>query len=85
MENTTCVYLIQSQSDRTIYIGCTNNLTRRIEEHNSGFSQYTKAHIPWELKWYATFFDKETAFAFEKYLKTSSGKAFLRKRLYKIT
>jgi putative endonuclease len=75
------VYLIVSEKDGSIYTGCTNDLKRRLIEHNSGLSPYTKTKCLWSLKWYSVFFNKEKAFNFEKYLKTSSGKAFINKRI----
>ena len=82
MQNKFYVYLLKSLKDGKIYTGCTANLTQRLKEHNSGLSQYTKGHKPWDLAWYAVFSDKTTAFAFEKYLKTQAGKTFSRRHLY---
>ncbi len=75
------VYLIVSEKNGSIYTGCTNDLERRLIEHNSGLSPYTKTKCPWSLKWHSVFPDKEKAYDFERYLKTSSGKAFANKRL----
>ena len=76
------VYLLRSSKaqDRR-YVGFTVDLRQRLKDHNSGKNPSTKVGRPWEVAWYAAFEQKETALAFEKYLKTASGKAFLRKRL----
>ena len=77
------VYLIQSDSHLgQKYIGVTANLDKRIREHNSGKSKHTAKFLPWKLVAYFTFFDKYKAYAFEKYLKSHSGRAFAEKRFW---
>ena len=63
------------------YIGATEDLKRRIPEHNAGKSRHTSKFKPWQLVWYCAFPDKYKALAFEKYLKSHSGRAFAKKRL----
>ncbi len=77
------VYLIKSINfpDRT-YIGHTDNLSERLDTHNSGGSIYTKNDRPWDLVVYMVFKDMNTAKSFEKYLKSQSGRAFAKKRLW---
>jgi hypothetical protein len=48
---------------------------------NAGKSAHTTKFRPWELVWYCAFRDKYKALAFEKYLKSHSGRAFAKKRL----
>jgi len=74
------VYLLRC-SDGIIYTGCTNNLERRIKDHESGKVGYTKVRLPITLITYITFTDKYKAYNFEKYLKSGSGRAFMKKRL----
>jgi putative endonuclease len=81
MEKKFYVYIIQSEVDRSIYIGMTKNLTHRIYEHNNGFSRFTKSKAPWKLIWYCAFDNEKNAILFEKYLKTGSGRAFIRKKI----
>ena len=75
------VYVIQAIhfSDLT-YVGYTTDVNDRVNTHNAGGSVYTAQYRPWKLIWHCTFEDKYKALDFEKYLKTSSGKAFLQKR-----
>ncbi len=61
------------------YIGCTKNLKERIEKHNKGYVPATKPILPVKLISYFAFPDKYTAFNFEKYLKSGSGRAFMKK------
>jgi putative endonuclease len=76
------VYLVRSISDPTrTYIGATADLKQRIADHNAGKSTHTSKCVPWELEFYAAFADEQTAYDFEKYLKSHSGRAFASKRL----
>ncbi len=75
------VYILKSCKDtRGHYVGITKNLERRLSEHNSDSSGYSKTYAPWEIETYITFRNKFLAEGFEKYLKSGSGNAFLRKR-----
>ena len=77
------VYLIQSLSHpNQTYIGNTENLKQRLDTHNSGGSRFTKSYRPWELITFLGFKEKLKATAFEKYLKSGSGAAFAKKRLW---
>ena len=53
----------------------------RLIAHNADSSRYSKRYSPWELEAYTAFKDKATAEEFERYLKSGSGFAFLKKRL----
>lgn len=64
-------------SDNKPYIGCTDNLKQRLERHRNGYVPATKSRRPIQLISYFTFSNKYTAFNFEKYLKSGSGRAFL--------
>lgn len=74
------VYILRC-SDGHPYIGCTSDIDDRLKRHNSGYVPATKARLPVVLVTYIAFTDKYKAFAFEKYLKGGSGRAFLNKRL----
>ncbi|MBL7883984.1 MAG: GIY-YIG nuclease family protein [Bacteroidia bacterium] len=74
------VYLLKC-SDGTYYTGCTSNLEERMKRHNKKEVLYTSSRLPFELITHIVFTDKYKAFAFEKYLKSGSGKAFTFKRL----
>lgn len=77
------VYLIQSLKflDQT-YIGYITDLKKRLMRHNSGGSIYTAVYKPWELVTCIAFSEQAKAKEFERYLKSSSGKAFAKKRLW---
>ena len=75
------VYILQSKKDSSFYIGSTQNLKKRFDEHNSGQAKYSSTKAPFIIKWYCAFPNKIQALDFEKYLKQGSGFAFARKRL----
>ncbi len=79
------VYILLSEVDnQKIYIGFTNNLENRLKAHaNPDSHAYTRLYAPWKLETYVAFKDEKLAKNFEFYLKSHSGRAFLRKRLLK--
>ena len=76
------VYILRSTSypDR-YYVGITDDLRARLKKHNAGDVPHTFKFIPWRIKTYIAFSHDANAFAFEKYLKSPSGRAFAKKRL----
>ena len=75
------VYILQSKLvPNQFYKGSTQDLTVRIDKHNSGDVFHTSKFRPWKIVWYCAFETKEQALKFEQYLKTASGIAFARKR-----
>jgi len=75
------VYILQSLKDGSYYTGSTDDIQKRLSEHNSGSSTYSSTKRPYQLIWYCAFQEKIKALAFEKYLKQGSGFAFARKHL----
>jgi predicted GIY-YIG superfamily endonuclease len=74
------VYILMCNNQRT-YVGHTSNIEERLERHVGGRVPATKNIRPVKLLTYIAFTDKYKAIAFEKYLKSGSGRAFLKKRL----
>jgi putative endonuclease len=76
------LYLIQSKNDLTFYIGTTDNLKRRLDEHNKGLSLATKAKRPWILIYCEIYRSKKDALLREKKLKEhKSGWLRLKERI----
>lgn len=75
------VYVLESKTTSHWYIGVTNDLRRRLYEHNSGKSVHTNKYRPWKIRLYVTFENRNQAEEFEKYLKSHSGRAFMSKHL----
>ena len=63
------VYIIQSQADHSFYKGFSEDVFKRLEQHNAGESSYTSNKLPWELVYYEELADKRTALIREKNLK----------------
>jgi len=63
------------------YIGCTDNLKDRLERHQKGCVPATSNRLPIKLDFYFGISDKYKAYKFEKYLKSGSGRAFLKRHL----
>ena len=75
------VYILRSLKDKKLYIGSTDDLRRRLTEHNSAEVDSTKYRIPFTLEAYVAVRDKARAIELEQYFKTGSGKAILEKRI----
>ena len=75
------VYILKSRTDGKFYVGSTTDLRRRLQEHNNGQSKSTRNRRPLELEAYIAVKEESTARDLEKYLKTGSGIATLRRRV----
>lgn len=74
-------YIIQSTKDKRFYAGSTDDLRKRLSEHNTGKVFSTKSRGPFELIYYEACLNEQDARAREKYLKTGMGKRYLKNRL----
>jgi putative endonuclease len=63
------VYLLQSEVDDTFYIGLTEDVTKRLREHNRGETYYTRRKMPWKLVYYESYATQVLAREREKQLK----------------
>jgi len=76
------VYILRSETDEDrYYTGLTDDLRKRLETHNAGRVPHTAKWKPWHLKTDVAFSNRTRAADFEQYLKSSSGRAFVKKRL----
>lgn len=75
------VYILRSVRDGEMYVGSTNDLERRLREHNQGMCHSTPHRRPLQLEAYVAVREEATARALEKYFKTGSGIATLRRRI----
>ena len=75
------VYILESiNAPAENYIGLTNDLRARMTAHDNGQAKHTSKFKPWRLVTYLGFSNPEKAVAFERYMKSSSGRAFAKKR-----
>ena len=68
------VYIIQSQKNGSFYKGSTDNLLRRLDQHNNGKDFATRRFLPWNLVWYTLKKDRSEAVTLEMKLKNLSVK-----------
>lgn len=73
-------YLLQLSND-DYYAGSTKDIKQRLAKHQSGAVPHTSKFRPVKLAWCGIFENRQLAIDFEKYLKSSSGKAFRNKHL----
>lgn len=75
------IYVLRSKLDKKLYVGYTENLKSRFEQHSKGQVISTKNRRPLELIYSEACRDKNDATHRERYLKTYHGKLFIRNRL----
>jgi len=68
------VYILYSNKLNKKYIGYTNDLKKRLNEHNTGKTSFTKNGIPWKLIYYQAFLNKKDAMTEELFLKSGKGR-----------
>jgi putative endonuclease len=74
------VYMLRSVSHpERFYVGFTEDLAVRRLYHNSGKVAHTSKFMPWQIQTTVAFRSKDRAVAFERYLKSHSGRAFAEK------
>ena len=70
------MYILRNEKD-SFYIGTTNNIDKRIKQHNSHQSNYTRNRGPWELVYEEEFQSRSEAIKREYYLKSQKSKKYL--------
>ncbi len=74
------VYILESENSAHFYVGVTDDVQARVKAHNAGDATHTAKFRPWRIRTFVAFTDEGRAFAFERYLKSGSGRAFAKKR-----
>ena len=74
-------YILESQRDKDLYVGWTDDLKNRFSEHNKGRVRATKYRRPLKLIYYEACLSKEATIKREEYFKTGFGRRFLKNRL----
>jgi predicted GIY-YIG superfamily endonuclease len=75
------VYILESLIGGHFYVGLTDDVPSRLTKHNAGEVPHTSKYRPWRVRTYIAFTDDKLAHAFERYLKSGSGRAFSKKHL----
>ncbi len=73
------VYVLVSEDGSHRYVGTTQDLEQRLKKRNSGGVPHTSKHLPWAIETALAFRSKAKALAFERYLKSGSGREFARR------
>ena len=74
------VYVLRSVRDPSRpYIGLTSDVPSRVADHNAGRCTHTARYRPWHLHVSIELPDEQRAVAFERYLKSGSGRAFAKR------
>ena len=76
-------YIYSLKCKNGYYLGCTDDLNDRVRRHRKGQVLATVNRLPIKLDFYFAIGDKYKAFEFEKYLKSGSGRAFIKKHFHK--
>ncbi|MFZ2522126.1 MAG: GIY-YIG nuclease family protein [Minisyncoccia bacterium] len=74
-------YILKSKKNGRLYTGSTNDLRKRLKQHNEGKSTFTRRDKPFEVIYYEACLDDHDARIREIYLKTGMGKRYLKNRL----
>ena len=74
-------YVLRSEKNNKLYTGSTRDLRRRLVEHQSGKSTYTRNRGPFVLIYYEAGLNEEDARTREEYLKSGMGKRYVKNRL----
>jgi len=74
-------YILKSQKDGKMYTGYTEDLRKRLIQHNKGLSNYTKDRGPFDLIYYEACLLEDKARSRELFLKSGMGKRYLKNRL----
>jgi putative endonuclease len=77
------VYILQSRKDKSLYIGYTSDLEKRIKKHNNGENLATKSFRPYNLIFYEAFLHRIDAKNREEYLKSGYGRRTIKSMLKK--
>ena len=71
------VYVLWSSKLKKRYIGSTDNIEKRLVEHNRGSNKFTRDGVPWIIVHQEEFLTKTEALKREKFLKSGQGRAWL--------
>ena len=75
------VYVLESLKSKNLYVGFTNDLKKRVQEHNRGLNFSTRPYMPWKIIYYEACLSEKDARRREGYFKTSQGRRMIKFRL----
>jgi len=75
------VYILQSEKDKSLYIGYSPDLRKRLVKHNKKQVTSTKDKTPWKLIYYEAYLERKDATGRERFLKSGAGWRFIKKQI----
>lgn len=75
-------YILKSDLAQKTYVVHTNNLERRLLEHNRSLKTYTSRYKPWKIIYFDKFGTEKEAIQREKYYKSRTGRRWIKKNLF---
>ena len=75
------VYVLQSESRGSYYVGSTENIQTRLKKHNAGDNLYTKGRRPWKVVYQESFCSRTEAIKREHFFKSGVGRKQLKEIL----
>ena len=76
-------YVLESELFSKTYVGHTDDLNRRLKEHNNGKGLYSRRYKPWVIIYKESFNSLEESVKKEKYFKSAAGRRWIKKNLFK--
>jgi len=76
------IYILLSAKYEKTYVGITNNLEKRLIQHNKGYHFYTKRFLPWKLMYQEEYKTRQKARKREKYFKSAAGRKYIKNKLF---
>lgn len=81
MSHTT--YILISKITKKTYVGHTDNLNRRLLEHNKEKGVFSRRYAPWKVLYKETFLREVESIKREKYFKSAAGRRWMKRNLFK--
>ena len=75
-------YILISVHFHKAYVGITSDVNKRLEQHNNGYSVYTKRYMPWIVLDHEKYKNRHEARIREKYLKSAAGRRWMKKKYF---
>ncbi|NQT74941.1 MAG: GIY-YIG nuclease family protein [Candidatus Omnitrophica bacterium] len=80
------VYVLKSKKNDKLYTGHTEDLERRIMEHNTknDRTKFSCVNGPWELVFFETFGTRSEAMKYERFLKSGTGREYIKEKMAEV-
>ena len=75
-------YVLYNKKFNKFYKGSCQDLSKRLKQHNSGYTKSTRPFIPWEIIYFEQFETRNKAIKREKYFKSAADRRFLKKTIH---